>query len=424
MSKWWILVLSLTVLSLGCFHLLFSYDVFHGLNNHKLEVNSPGHKTCQPVKNIYFLRIPKTGSSTLANILCRYALKHHLNISTGYGSPLQRENQSSVNAIIYQHTEFNETAIRQIMAPHTALITLIREPLAHLKSIFNYMHLDQQFHLENMQDPFDVFLHSPGQFDTDPAPLTRNMLSRPFGMEAKAIDEEHKLINLVLSKFSSVLMNEYFEESLLLLMNKLCMNFSDLLFLSLKTMSYKQKTKTYSTRLRANHKHWSHSDYALYSYFKRHIHEQITTEENVLKPKVQKLKTMNKLIEAVYQKVCILWVELVHRQISDVEAEHFLMKAIGIGMNQGSLMQFVPLDCLQYTVDERIMMRVIQAQQTSSLPTVNINDLILAEICKINKFCKQEVPLQPSFLRHFLRLAREHGFTFPIQWCQHNFTSS
>ena len=41
--------------------------------------------TCQPVKRVFFLKTSKTGSTTVANIMARFAFKYNLDALLGLG---------------------------------------------------------------------------------------------------------------------------------------------------------------------------------------------------------------------------------------------------------------------------------------------------------------------------------------------------
>ena len=55
--------------------------------------------TCQPVKRVFFLKTSKTGSTTVANIMARFAFKYNLDALLGLGFLI--ENQYHMVHIIW-----------------------------------------------------------------------------------------------------------------------------------------------------------------------------------------------------------------------------------------------------------------------------------------------------------------------------------
>ena len=41
--------------------------------------------SCNPIKRVFFLKTSKTGSTTVANIMARFAFKHNLDALLGFG---------------------------------------------------------------------------------------------------------------------------------------------------------------------------------------------------------------------------------------------------------------------------------------------------------------------------------------------------
>ena len=41
--------------------------------------------SCKPTKRVFFLKTSKTGSTTVANIMARFAFKHNLDTLLGFG---------------------------------------------------------------------------------------------------------------------------------------------------------------------------------------------------------------------------------------------------------------------------------------------------------------------------------------------------
>ena len=426
--QWWVVLGALTVL--GCtiqiifFYYLVSGDPVNVKNAHKLKRSvdgtmpimrlNPKMNFCMPVKNVYFLRIPKTGSSTVSNILTRYGLKHKLTMSAGFRSPFMkpRPQKSPLNMVIYQHTEFNESAIQDLMPKDTVYITLLREPLSHLKSIFNYMNLAKTFNLDGeSSDPLGTFLQKPSMYDASP-PLTQNMLSRPFGKDLHG--ETTNLIAFVKSKFEHILIQEYLEESLLLLQEKLCMDMEDLMHVSLKVKSYQQKNKIYNRSLKKNHKSWSSSDYELYQYFRNELIGKIAAEGQSFQNRVRLLRRINQRVNRACMKMCKVFVDLKHSNLNEQIALEILNRLLVIWEDDNKReIIFKRLNCLLMTVDEHVVLKVV-AKNNEQFFNVDPLGLVLGEICQSNGYCQNQIGIS---LDKFVHLATFRNFTFPINWC-------
>ena len=298
------------------------------------------------------------------------------------------------------------------------------------------MHLSEKFQLKNESEPFDAFASSPEKYDANG--FTANMLSRPFGTEPRNVEEIEEMIKMIDSDFSVVLINEYFEESLLLMQEKLCMDFSDLFYVNLKVMTYRAKQKQYQKKVLENHRNWSLPDYVLYSYFKQKL-----IKSKRMTAKLNLLKAVNGKIENICKNVCRT-LENVTRRLQNVSsAIEYLVTAISIKEGEFAY-EFAPLDCLQYIVDEDIMINtLISIQSANEVTTRPVNQQIMLEICKHNGLCLEKnckhnelclneyceyykhnshtdcIKLDEfHIIRYVLNLASaKDKFTFPMQFC-------
>lgn len=379
---------------------------------------SRSNNTCRPTENLYFLRIPKTGSSTLANVLARRGLGQKLKISTTNGSSLSRILVDQPNMILYQHTEFERASLLKWMSKDIVYITLIRDPLAHLKSIFNYMKLAQRFNIGNVSDPFEEFLESIQKYDSSERPLTRNMITRPFGLEPRTERDAVHVIDMIERYFRHVLVQEYFDEGLILMKDKLCLRFEDLFYVSLKVMSYKQKTNVYTDKLRQKHEKWSGADYQIYNHFKNNIITDIENGGDEIQYQTTMLKNANAKIDNICKSMCRIWLDLKNNVIDDVTAAKMLNKRRSLKTPTREV-SIRTRDCLLYTIDEQIMLNALEHVQKngSHVTDDRFFDVLLLFMCKSNGLCKNETLRSQTFLPRFTRYTRLSSFIFPIQWC-------
>ena len=62
--------------------------------------------SCKPIKRVFFLKTSKTGSTTVANIMARFAFKHNLDALLGFG--FYNDESASIQIFDRFFTEFDE----------------------------------------------------------------------------------------------------------------------------------------------------------------------------------------------------------------------------------------------------------------------------------------------------------------------------
>lgn len=128
-------------------------------------------------KNICLLKTHKTASSTLQNILTRYAITHNLfvglpatsfNFKSVKGKRFNRKfmmevpPNRSLNMLLH-HMRFNKTEIEAIMPKDTVYLTILREPSAQFESAFTYYGtLVKSFlRFQKLENPISEWLANP-----------------------------------------------------------------------------------------------------------------------------------------------------------------------------------------------------------------------------------------------------------------------
>ena len=248
-------------------------------------------------RNIYFLKIHKTGSTTFSSILYRFGIKRNLTFgffSKGnFPSYLMADiiphpvdllqgtkHQHKIN-IIAVHTLLDIPKISAAMPNDTKYVTSLRHPFSQLKSAFSYFNLKAIFHLPNTSDPIQLFLRNPNKYlkQNIYSKLVHNMYALEFGFDMKRLGNVSyvkEYLSYLDKQFDSVIITEHFEESLLLLRDKFHWSYKDILYLSLREQTYaKKQARNESTTdsLEAVHRTWVPSEYMIYEYFlEKHQH--------------------------------------------------------------------------------------------------------------------------------------------------------
>ena len=125
--------------------------------------------------NVVFVKTHKTGSTTVQNILLRYADQHNLFV----GLPLNGRNvfykkdgskfhksyvqpsNHEIN-ILCHHMRFDEEQVASVMPKHTKYVTILREPGSCFASIFEYCRSSSAFKMvPATQQGFEMWLNNP-----------------------------------------------------------------------------------------------------------------------------------------------------------------------------------------------------------------------------------------------------------------------
>ncbi|PVD34274.1 hypothetical protein C0Q70_05543 [Pomacea canaliculata] len=125
------------------------------------EQAAPDKHRVPEVSSLFFcplVQIHKSGSTTVANILARYALTHDLNValpnkpinairSNYFEAGSFREDQVQPIAVgqqyhvLFNHMIFNSTALKHLMPPDTFYLTIMREPTKRFESAVHYYNI-------------------------------------------------------------------------------------------------------------------------------------------------------------------------------------------------------------------------------------------------------------------------------------------
>ncbi|XP_020611720.1 galactose-3-O-sulfotransferase 4-like isoform X2 [Orbicella faveolata] len=260
--------------------------------------------SCKPHQEIAFLKTHKTGSSTLTNILNRYADLRELKMALPaqhlyrFGWPgyfhwhavdLWRLNGEPAH-VLCNHARYNRPAMEVIMQSDTKYITILRDPVYQFESTFNYMELYRFFKLTNYSNPLQVFLRNPHGYLKN---LTRTVKSFPesmhlvrngmffdLGLPPSAQDNDKEIrtaIKKVESEFSLVLIMEYFDESLVLLKREFCWDIDDVIYIKQNQRKAGNNTsnRALSTQLKYMIRDWNRADVLLYEHFNKTFWERI-----------------------------------------------------------------------------------------------------------------------------------------------------
>nr|XP_013012754.1 galactose-3-O-sulfotransferase 2-like [Cavia porcellus] len=255
-----------------------------------------------PVTNIMFLKTHKTASSTVLNILYRYAEMHNLSVALPVGRSFHlgfpwlfvaHYVEGALQAgphpgpprqfnIMCNHLRFNLPEVQKIMPNDTFYFSILRHPVTQLESSFIYY--------KNYAPAFraasslEAFLKAPHRFYNSSAGL-RNAYARNsmwfdlgFNNDAAADDAyvRARLVE-VEQRFQLVLIAEYFDESMVLLRRLLHWQLDDVVAFRLNALSPHSVVRL-SPQGRERALSWSALDWRLYLHFNRTFWTRVRAE--------------------------------------------------------------------------------------------------------------------------------------------------
>lgn len=240
---------------------------------------------CSPVGNIMFMKTHKTASSTMLNILFRFGERHKSKFAFPDGrndffypspflcSQVKDYRPGECFNIVCNHMRFNHQEVAKLLPQDAVYITILRNPVDLFESSFHYFHRTVPFTWRmNGEDKLTEFLKNPEEFyrpDAFNSFYLKNLLFFDFGFDNNLEADDPRvmmhIINLT-KRFDLVLIAEYFEESLILLKDRLCWSMEDILYFKLnarKSSSVSQLTP----ELKAKALEWNGADWKLYQHF-------------------------------------------------------------------------------------------------------------------------------------------------------------
>ncbi|KAM3590468.1 uncharacterized protein V6R79_010348 [Siganus canaliculatus] len=273
-------------------HLNWTTDAFYlgcqSLRSHPAPGLKPKHT------NVAFLKTHKTASTTMQNLLFRFAERHNITVALpvqtcghqfcyprSFNSYFVHPHTLPPN-IITSHLRFNKAELKRLMPNNTIYVTILREPASMFESLFTYYNQYCQSFRRVPRSSLEAFIERPWRYyrpDEKDSMYARNTLTFDLGgdKDRPASDEEYAEAFLadVDKVFSLVMIAEYFDESLVLLRHLLSWDLEDILYFKLnmrKPGSKQSLTPELSAKIRA----WNSLDTRLYEHFNASLWRQLS----------------------------------------------------------------------------------------------------------------------------------------------------
>ncbi|KAH3697173.1 galactosylceramide sulfotransferase-like [Dreissena polymorpha] len=208
-------------------------------------------------RSLVFIKVHKTGSSTIANILQRYGHRNELNFALpnktvgeirynyfgGIGGTLDRSKMipskknrpNSGFNILFNHVIYNWTAFVEIFPPNnSSYVTMIREPVSHFESALLYFVHDNIFNVAT--ENTTAYLENPAAYEPEDAYIsfTNNRQALDLGIPPRHLRNAkyaETYIKLLDKTMHLVMITEYFDESLIMLKRKFSLQLRDIIYI-------------------------------------------------------------------------------------------------------------------------------------------------------------------------------------------------
>lgn len=293
-------------------------------------------KSCQPRRNLAFIKCMKCATETLGTVLRRYAYVNDLSvvlpverrIYLGWPYPLSpldyRPSSRGYNFLV-EHAVYNATGMRQLMNADTAFVTVIREPMDMFVSLLNYFNVFEianvtvRHGMEAVQTYLRDIRHYEAVYKSQAASpkrycipdgfsITKNLLAHCLGVplgfpEGRTdISEDPNAVRQYVeqldSEFGLVMLMEYLDESLVLLRRLMCWDVKDMIYHAINRGAYRRNVSwsLLTPGDRRIHKLWSAVDYTLYDHFNRTFWSKVAEQGESFYSEVDFLRRVQKQV--------------------------------------------------------------------------------------------------------------------------------
>ena len=268
-------------------------------------------------RHVFFLKVHKAASTTVMNVLYRFALQRHLNIMLPWHSNIISEGGKlwirnvmplprvgSHFDILCNHLVFHEDSIRRNLPADVRFIGIVREPFQQFVSAFLYYRT--QFRLRYLQqirgaDPIATYLQNPAMLEAKSSQnsYTHNRMSLDFGMQPLRMNDERYVadyVNYLNRTFHLVMVSERFDESMVLLKRLLGWRLQDVIYIKNNVFASKH-LRQYTEEEKAAHRQFNAADYALYEHFSQLFQRKVEAEGRLFPAEVAAYVSLREKVE-------------------------------------------------------------------------------------------------------------------------------
>ena len=288
------------------------------------------------IQQVVFLKVHKAASSTVQNILLRFAMTRKLSVLLPYTGTIINEEGFSISPstvlphpegkrkfdILCNHVVYNEQELSKYFPDDAIRVAILREPMAQaLSSLIYYSTTyckdgNRKGLRKYPADPVNGFLRHPEDFQVKFAnPSTsyiNNRMSLDLGFDSHDLDNSKNnktkidlFIKTIEKQLDFVLIFEYFDESVVLLRRYFRWSMKDILYIKLNerkpnTSSPFERKPNIIPAVMDTFRQFNRVDYELYEYFLPKFLRKIKSE-----PHFSEEVAAFKLIESKVARFCL-----------------------------------------------------------------------------------------------------------------------
>ncbi|KAH0623951.1 hypothetical protein JD844_007178 [Phrynosoma platyrhinos] len=248
--------------------------------------------TCKPKTHIVFLKVHKSASSTVMNILFRFGETHNLTFALPINGASQLfyphyftaaavegfvPSKDSQFDIMCHHMRFFQPEVARVMPNTTFYFAILRNPVHLMESSFIYYGGTSAF---AKAKSLEEFLNHTSRFYNASAKdshYAKNLMTFDFGYNHNgnfSAKQVQFMLGAIEEEFDLLLISEYFDESMVLLKELFCWDLDDVVSFPLNSRHNSSKSHL-SKNTREQIKSWNKLDWQLYVHFNRTFWEKI-----------------------------------------------------------------------------------------------------------------------------------------------------
>ena len=205
--------------------------------------------------------------------------------------------------LLINHARYNRREMEEVV-PNAVYLASLRDPVTQFESAFGYYEVSQRvLHQKNpTEEALQLFLSDAKRYLNSTKygdyALWNGQLS-DLGVQRSLFENPamiKKKIKKLDKEFNLVLISEYIDESLILMKNLLCLDFTDILYLPVNVRSNSHKINITKMEIATQIRTWNSGDVMLYEHFNRTLWQKIRKEGTKF---YQDLNTFRKLKQEV-----------------------------------------------------------------------------------------------------------------------------
>ncbi|XP_068020160.1 galactose-3-O-sulfotransferase 2-like [Melanerpes formicivorus] len=253
---------------------------------------SSQEETCEPKTDVVFLKVHKSASSTVMNILFRFGETHNLTFAFPVGGGNQLFYPRHFLArfvqgfstrrprrfnILCHHMRFLQPEVQKVVSHSAVYFSILRNPVQLMESSFVYYKGASAFSRAHSLEEFlrhPYLYYNPASKDSHYA---RNLMTFDFGFNPNG-EVSAKRVQLMLeaieASFDLLLISEYFDESMVLLKEMLCWDLDSVIYFPLNSRDSSTKSPLPDTIVEKI-KNWNRLDWEIYTHFNRTFWERV-----------------------------------------------------------------------------------------------------------------------------------------------------